>query len=474
MDPSGPSHPSDQPTVPRVARDCSPIRAGETWRDYFRRANIDPADQPISPPIPRECSPRRPNETGPDFCWRRRNHERARFQQYLQEHYRVRQARLMSPHSDGDENSEDVAAEIEYMERELYWASRPEDEFWAYEYPPFKPEYDGPLGSLTDDEANDPFDTADMRPEEREWHDALISMGVHPAQDREALQAEETSRHKRKQGPEEDRSDQPRAKRMKRVETHSGAPGTAAKSGPKRKRGPEEDCALQSPVKRTRAGTHTRTTEKTGTTATSEPKRKRGPGDDRDAEPPIKRTRAGTRAWSRGATATPGSKRKLGQEEDADLATEYQVGTKRRRTDARPLLPPAATKGSKRRAGKNTKRPPLLQQLQPLASSGPSPASVIAEVAAKADESKRGSSSAAKGTRQSPTRSPTRRPTYAPLRVSRAQRRLLSGKDAQLFQLGQRGELDVQRPSGQEDTSADTAHKRRPTRTETGKARQRR
>ncbi|KUI60301.1 hypothetical protein VP1G_07509 [Cytospora mali] len=214
-----------------------------------------------------------------------------------------------------------------------------------------------------------------------------------------------------------------------------GASGTSATSGPKRKRGPEEDCALQSPVKRTRAGTNTRTT---------------------------------------GTTATPGSKEKIGQEEDADLITEYQLGTKRRRTDARPLLPPAATKGSKRRAGKNTKTPSLQQQLQPLASPGPSPASVVAAVAANADESKRGSSSATKERRQSPTRSPTRRPTHAPLRVTRAQRRLLSGKDTQLFQLGQRGELDVQRPSGQEDTSADTACKRRPARTGTGKSRQRR
>ncbi|ROW13914.1 hypothetical protein VPNG_03595 [Cytospora leucostoma] len=424
---------------------------------------MDPSDQHIAPRLSGHCPPRRSSESLADYAQRAGTYYRAFRRQLLQECYTERQARLLSPQSDDGNNDEDTAQLIEYLENAIYWDERP-GEYFNYEYPVQHIEYDGPIGSLTDNEDDDiPYG---IRPEEREWLEYLAQHRRNGSLDSETSQAAATTGHKRKEAPEEDSDVQAPAKRT-RVSTRAGTLRAAA-SGHKRKEIPEEDSHTQAPAKRTRVGTRPDTL----LAATSGRKRKEVREDISDLQAPEKRTKVGTRAETLRAAAQ-GHKRKRAQEEGGDLATRSQAITKKRRTDTRPQ-PAVKQPGGKRkqdsdeqqtsqeeegpeakrrRAGKDTQ--PL--QLQTSASSGPSPE----KSATNPGERKPDSVSAVKEI------SP--RPKHTS-RVTRAQRRLLSGKDTQLFQLGQRGELDVQVIASDKDTPKDTAGKLRSARTgpETG------
>ncbi|KAK7740713.1 hypothetical protein SLS53_005181 [Cytospora paraplurivora] len=420
---------------------------------------MDPSDQHIAPRLSGHCPPRRPGESLTDYSQRAGTYYRAFRRQVLRECYAERQARLPSPHSGNGQDDEDTAQLIQYLEDATYWDERP-GEYFNYEYPVQHIEYDGPIGSLTDNEDDDiPHGT---RPEEREWLEYLAQRRRNGSLDSETSQAAATSGHKRKKAPEENSDLQAPAKRPK-VGTRAEALRAAA-SGHKRKAIPEEDSDIQAPAKRTRVGIRAETLR----AATSGHKRKEAPEETSDLQVPAKRTKVGTRAEALRAEALRAAaqrhKRKRAQEEDGDLATRSQAVTKKRRTDTRPQ--PAVKKpGGKRKrepdeqqtsqdqAGPEAKRrmagsdaqPP---QLQTSDSPGPSPE----EPATNAGERKPAPGSAVQEMSPRPNQT---------TRVTRAQRRLLSGKDTQLFQLGQRGELDVQEKASLEDTSTSTVGKLR-------------
>lgn len=337
--------------------------------------NMNQSSQHIAPRISRCCSPRRPSETYRSYFRRARIHRDVARQQFLQEHYSARQARLLSPHSDGDDDDEDLAEMVRHVEESIYWDSTP-GEYFAYEYPVQRAHrlgipyinHDVPLGSLTDDEGNQSLqDAATMKPEDREWREEMRTSTKHGSSD-------------------------------------SSISPAAVKSGNKRRDSPEEgpDPQLQS-----------------------------------------KRTRASTRAETlRVAAISSDVKRKRGQDDDSTPVTRDQAGAKKRSTDTRPL-PAVAKPGSKRTKetdaqyfqkekgpGDKRRRTGGITQpmrLQTSALVGPS----------RASERQRDSSAAEE-------KCP--RPIQT-IRITRAQRRLSSGKYAQLFQLGQRGELDVQETS---------------------------
>lgn len=164
------------------------------------------------------------------------------------------------------------------------------------------------MGSLTDEEdVGDPCDAASIRPADREWREALSKMSDRGGVASGKLQAADTSRHKSKQGPEEDVTLQSRTERTK-ADMYGGTSGTAA--GDKRKRWLGADSELQPRAKRTRLNTHASTP----------------------------------------AAATPGNQRKRGPGADIDLISGSQVVAKNTRISARSPSPPIVAKScSKKR-----------------------------------------------------------------------------------------------------------------------------
>ncbi|KUI73494.1 hypothetical protein VM1G_08760 [Cytospora mali] len=461
------------------------------------------------PPNPFMCSPIRPGESYSAFAQRFRTHRDAARRRIVDEYYREREARLPSPELYPGE-AQDDAEMVRRIEEDIYWESRPPQEFFAslYEYPvarahrlgiPYMVD-DGPPWSLTDAE-NQPY----IRPEDREWLDAMDELPSN--QGRPVPGASQTaplSRRDGRDGPEEDGNDQGRTIRSQtvsqkrkreleegggldgpakrtRANTHAEATETAATSRQKRKRGQGDDREGQGPAKRARADSNAAIPEAAGpskATATSRHKRKRG--DDREVQGPAKRARADTNLVTSEAAATPKHKRKRGQPVEGDHSTQArstrsQSGTRKRRTNTtstitipppevsepgskrevvpdEPLQTPQERVKRKRRAGKAARQ---LQELQaPLGSS-------LATTTNGAGERKRNSSSAAAGKKSPP-------PPAQTVRITRAQRQLLSGEDAQLYQLGQRGELNIQGLHGREKSKDTTANKRRSARAEIG------
>ncbi|KUI71130.1 hypothetical protein VM1G_06625 [Cytospora mali] len=221
-----------------------------------------------------------------------------------------------------------------------------------------------------------------------------------------ATAAAATPRHRGSKGPGEDYDVQGRAARSQM-------------GSQKRRREPEESDDLQRPAKRARADATPEATTKSRAT------RKRDQGDDdREDQRPAKRARTDANTATPEATATYRNKRKTSQqEEDCSTqarSTRSQPATKKRRIDTGRLVTTTITA-------------PLLT----MAKSG----SKTRE--ASKDSLGMGGKSLYPASQMS--------------RVTRAQRRQLSREDAQLLQLGQHGELDIQRKSGRETTSKDTA-----------------
>ncbi|KUI70058.1 hypothetical protein VM1G_05129 [Cytospora mali] len=441
-------------------------------------ADIVSIDSPGSPPISLPFSPMRPGESDSAFAQRFRAHRDAERRQYIDEYYRERAARLPSPEAYPRQH-QDRAEMVRHVEEDIYWESRPVEEYWnsIYEYPVDRAHrlglrYGEPGLSLTDVEDNednedDLWEAQSMRPEDREWLDALGILGERGSPSPEAPQEAAMSGHKGGDGLED-----------------YWAAGKMAQTGAhKRKREPEEGGGIQGPIKRARAGEAAATSE---AATTSPRKRKRVQEDNNKAQGPAKRARAGMHATTIGtaaetseAQATSGHKRKRVQPEEDSRpqarTTRSQSGAKKRRTDTTPTiiatekqLPATAEPGSKRkrvlddlqtsqerpkrRRGADKDARPL--QTPTSASLGSSPATT----SNVAGERKRKSSASVAKKSLGLTQAS---------RVTRAQRRQLSGKDAQLFQLGQRGELDVQGSSGL-GTSKDAAGKRRSARSGTG------
>lgn len=129
---------------------------------------MEASDQPIASRVPTICPPRSHGESYTDYFQRAREHRVALRRQFLQEYYAEKQARLLSPHSDGGDNDQDLAEMAQHLENDIYWDERP-GEYFNYEYPVQHIEYDGPIESLTDIEYEpDPYD---IRPEVREYLD---------------------------------------------------------------------------------------------------------------------------------------------------------------------------------------------------------------------------------------------------------------------------------------------------------------
>lgn len=149
---------------------------------------------------------------------------------------------------------------VEHVEQDIYWDSRPAGEYLSstYEWPTQRAlrlgipyiEHDGPLQSLTDDEEQppDPWEPLQsMRPEDREWLDALgiISDRGSPVP---AAAVTSGSGHEGRDGPKEDCDVQEQV-----TQKRTGAQ--------KRKGEPEERDKLQEPAKRPRMDTRAATTK---------------------------------------------------------------------------------------------------------------------------------------------------------------------------------------------------------------------
>ncbi|ROV88032.1 hypothetical protein VPNG_10349 [Cytospora leucostoma] len=436
------------------------------------------------------CSPRHPGEDYGAFAQRAREYRNVARQQYLAEYYAEREARLPSPESYPRE-AQDRAEMVQRVEEDIYWDSRPPGEYLAslYEWPAQRAlrlgipyiHYDEPLQSLTDqeDQSPDPREAVrTMRPEDPGWLDPLgiISDRSSPVpaaaatsglegidgsdKDRDVPEQATPSRtgsRKRKRELGEGGNLQEPAKRT-RMDTHAATTTTPTVTRHKRKRGSENDREAQRSTKRARADGHVATSEvtTTGIAATSGRKRKRSQEDIREIQGSAKRARAdGHAATSEAAAgtseaiATVGQKRKRGQkEEDCSpqaRTTRSQSGVKKRKTESTRKAPLPAIAAP----GRTRKRVPD-EPLQTSASLGSLPAITTNSTGERRDRL----SLAAKG-RKRPCHPPQiSRVTQAP-RVTRAQRQLLHGEDAQLFQLGHRGELDIQGTSGR-DVSKDT------------------
>lgn len=418
---------------------------------------MDPSEQPVQLSLT-GCPPRRQDETMQAYFRRRRAHIDAARQRIVQDYYNTRQARLPSPHSDDDDDDEDMADLIRGIEEDIYWDTRPWREFWAYEYPNQRAHRLGiPLVNLDDVE----MDLTDMEESED---------GRLPVVDSSPIEDEQSSprpSRKRRRESGEDHDPQPPTteargessggKKRRRVDTDTDTiPSTAgvAVSGSdrKRKRAADEPQASraqsESPgVKRRRPNAKTNTTAPTAKVVVSGGKRKRSPDEphpsQKQGEPsrPTRRRKTNTDTDTRtlpAGVAMSGGKRKRGSDE-----------------------PQASREQREPTAAKRRK----LTELNPITN----------------DTSERSRGSRSRTTRRASDAQDTGRHLSAPAqagssRVTRARRQLLSGKDAQLLQLGLRGELEVQgkpRDELNQGPSGDTAGgaRRRSGRTRAGTTR---
>ncbi|KUI73343.1 hypothetical protein VM1G_08909 [Cytospora mali] len=446
-------------------------------------------------PKPWCCSPRRTGESTSDYFQRAREYRDAARRRFIEEYHAERQARLLSPHS--DDSDEANLAEMVRMAEEDERIDSGEVVLPPYEWPVQRaqrlgiPYVDyGPPVSLTDIEDND--DSMDTpvreRPEDLEWG-VRFSRGATAETEHAGsrtsytavTQAVAASGNTRKRGREEDRNVEPRITRsqtgaVKKRKTATGPPATTI-SGSKRKRGREEDRNVESKTTRSQTGAVKKRKTATGTSAatTSGSKRKRGSEATHDLQVPAKRVKADTYTEKSAAAAVSGRTKQRGSKQDRNIpprVTRSQPSVEKRgRTDARPLPAITTTRSKRKRASEEscdhqgpTKRPRAdVYAEKAEAAAKPVHRRTRGQTEGRTPQQWNSQSQKGAGKDTKPPSSVTinagprshnlpaaayknQRPIQG-ARVTRAQRRLSSGPNTELFQLGQRGELDVQRDS---------------------------
>lgn len=335
--------------------------------------------------VPPYCSPQRPDETDDDHFVRWKAHRDAWRQQFIDDYYKQKEARLPSPHSEDDLDEVAALEEVRYIERLIRLESghpEPRDLPNRVERPRVVCPPGKSLSEISEHERSPFSPIPRRRPEDDEYDPVSIFHSPSPV-----LRPEDEG-----------------FERVGKWMLGINSPT------PTRKRGssPAEASASESPAKRRKTDTGSELTP--GAPSTSNHKRKRVQFADLDepqaasAQVHSSPKRRKTDAHSRPTPVNTSSSRKRGREPEADESPVHEA-----QGSSRPGLGVPSTK--KRRVDED---------------------STTSDLSGRRD-------------RESTVRTGRgKNAVMPPSRITRARHRQLSGTDAQLFQLGHRGQLDMQ------------------------------